>query len=122
MKTLKALLLLFGVVFSISAFAQDAPRQPMTVPERVNRTIERLKPELNLTEQQVKDITPIYTEFYTKMDSLRAGGERPTPEQREKLIGGRDEKLKKAITEEQFKKLKELEAQMRQQGPPKPNN
>ena len=100
-------------LMTIITFAQQGPRQPMPIPERVQRTIERLKPELNLTEQQVKDLDPVYTEFYSELDKLRAAGN-PTPEDRQKLTASRDEKLKKILSEEQMKKLKEIEEQMRQ--------
>lgn len=116
MKKLFLFSLLMTMVASVSIFAQD-PRQPMPVEDRVKRTIERLKPELTLTEQQEKDITPIYTEFYTDMDKLRAGGERPSPEARQKLNDGRDEKLKKVLSETQMKRLKELEEEMRKNRP-----
>lgn len=106
-----------ALLMSSQLMAQDGPRQPLPVPERVARTIERLQPELNLTETQVKSITPIYTDYYTEMDKLRVGGERPTPEARQKLIDTRDEKLKKILSEEQMNKLKELEEQMRQRRP-----
>jgi hypothetical protein len=117
MKMIKSMLMFCGIVFSMSAISQDAPRQPMPVPDRVARTIERLKPELNLTEPQAKELDPVYTEYYTEMDKLRAGGQQPTPEARQKLTDARDVKLKKILNEEQFKKLKELEEQMRQRRP-----
>jgi hypothetical protein len=97
--------------------AQGPERQPMPVEERVKRTMERLKPELELTEQQEKDMTPVYTTFYTEMDKLRSGGERPTPEARQKVTDARDEQLKKILNEAQMKKLKEIEEQMRQRRP-----
>lgn len=114
--------LLFAGIFALllagMSYAQGGPGgQPMPIPERVNRTIERLKPELNLTEQQVKDLNPIYTEFYTKLDSMRASGQRPTPEARQALTESRNSQLKKVLTEEQMKKLAEIEAAMRQNRP-----
>lgn len=117
MKTLRAVIVVMALLMGTQLMAQDGPRQPLPVPERVARTIERLKPELNLTEVQVKGITPVYTDFYTEMDKLRGGGERPSPEARQKLVDARDEKLKKILSEEQMKKLKELEEQMRQRRP-----
>ncbi|MCU0334429.1 MAG: hypothetical protein MUF62_05180 [Chitinophagaceae bacterium] len=117
MKTLRVLSLAIAILMGTQLLAQDGPRQPMPVADRVARTIERLKPELKLSEAQVKDITPVYTDFYTEMDKLRGGGERPSPEARQKLVDARDEKLKKMLSEEQMKKLKELEEQMRQRRP-----
>jgi periplasmic protein CpxP/Spy len=118
MKNMKGWLLVLCVWTAVASMAQNGPRQPMPVPDRVARTIERLKPELLLTEKQIKEIEPVYTEFFTESDKLRAGGERPSPEARQKLTDARDEKLKKILSEEQFKKLKELEEQMRQQRRP----
>ncbi len=118
MKKIKSWLMVCGVVLSVSAFAQDGPRQPMPVADRVARTIERLKPELTLTEPQAKELEPIYTAYYTDMDKLREGGQQPTPEARQKLTDARDVKLKTVLSEQQFKKLKDLEEQMRQQRRP----
>lgn len=119
MKKIASLLLAAGLLVSVATMAQGGggQRQPMTVPERVTRTIERLKPELSLDEKQVKDIEPVYTEFYTEMDKLRGSGQMPSPEQRQKLADARDEKLKKILSADQMKKLKEMEEQMRQRRP-----
>ena len=77
--------------------------------ERAKTTVERLKPELTLTEQQEKDITPIYTEYYTSFKKIMESGTRPTPEERQKLTGERNDKLKKVLSEDQMKKLAEVE-------------
>jgi len=109
---------MFALLIAGMSYAQGGPGgQPMPIPERVDRTIERLKPELSLTEQQAKDMKPIYTEFYTNLDSMRATGQRPTPEARQALTDTRNGKLKKVLSEEQMKKLAEVEAAMRQNRP-----
>lgn len=105
------------LVFSHGLIAQKGPRQPMPVADRVSRTIERLTTELSLSASQAKGIDPVYTWFYTELDQMRSGGERPSPEAREKLTDARNEKLKKILSEEQMKKLLELEAQMRERRP-----
>jgi hypothetical protein len=73
-----------------------------------------LKPELTLTEQQQKDMLPVYTEFYTSMKALRDAGQ-PAPEDRQKLLTSRNEKLQKILSADQMKKLAEFEEKMRQQ-------
>ncbi len=103
-------------VGGLSLKAQNAPRQQMPVEDRVKRTVERMTTELSLTEQQAKDMAPVYTTFYTDIDAMRQEG-RPSPEARQKLMDSRDEKLKKILTEDQMKKLKELEELMRQRRP-----
>ena len=112
---MKTLLLACSVLFSMNLLAQQREMPPPA--ERATRTVERLKPELNLTEAQAKDITPIYTNYFEGMDALRSSGERPSPEARQKLTEERDAKLKKILDEAQMKKLKELEEQMRQRRP-----
>jgi hypothetical protein len=112
---MKVLMLAAAIMLAGAIYAQGP--QQMPVADRVARTIERLKPELQLTEKQEKELDPVYTEFFTEMDKLRSGGQRPSPEDRQKLVDTRDEKLKKILSEEQFKKLKELEEQMRQRRP-----
>lgn len=109
--------IILAAILAVSSFttvmAQD--RQQVPVEERVKKTIERIKPELTLTEQQEKDITPVYTDYYNAMTKLREAGTRPSPEDRKKLTDERDEKLKKVLSEDQMKKLKELEEKMMQE-------
>ena len=112
---MKTLLLACSILFSMNLLAQQREMPPPA--ERATRTVERLKPELNLTDAQVKDVTPIYTSFFEGVDALRSGGQRPSPAARQKLTEDRDAKLKKVLDEAQMKKLKELEEQMRQRRP-----
>ena len=59
----------------------------------------------------------VFTDYYKAMDKLREGlpqGERPERTEVEKLSADRDEKLKKVLTEDQFKKFKdEIEPALR---------
>ncbi|TAD84166.1 MAG: hypothetical protein EAY75_13575 [Bacteroidetes bacterium] len=105
---------LLALTFTITGFAQGPNRQPATVEDRVKRTIHRLKPELELTTQQEKDMAPVYTNFFTEMDNLRGGGGRPSPEARKKIADTRNEELKKILTAAQIAKLKVLESERRQ--------
>lgn len=116
MKSKIILAAMLAVSSLTTVIAQD--RQQVPVEERVKKTIERIKPELTLTEQQEKDITPVYTDYYNAMAKLREAGTRPSPEDRKKLTDERDEKLKKVLSEEQMKKLKDLEEKMRQERRP----
>ena len=108
-------ILLAGLV-SLTSFGQDS--RPQVSPEdRAKRTIERLKPEISLTEQQELQLMPVYIAFFADQDKIRSSGERPTPEARQKMTDSRDEKLKKVLSEDQMKKLKEVEEKMRQRRP-----
>jgi hypothetical protein len=108
-----AVMVLFA---SISfAIAQGGGGRNMDPAERAKSTVERLKPELTLNEQQEKDITPIYAEFYTSLKKIMDSGTRPTAEERQKLLTERNDKLQKVLSEDQMKKLAELEEKMRQE-------
>jgi Skp family chaperone for outer membrane proteins len=101
----------------LAAQAQGPNRQPLPVEERVERTVERLKPALELNAQQEKEIAPVYTDFYTATEKLREGNRRPEPGARQKLVEERDQRLKAILSEAQMIKLKALEEQMRQRRP-----
>lgn len=117
-KSILMTLLLLVTSFSVLV----AQQRPMGTPEeRAKRTVERIKPDLSLTEQQEKDVVVVYTEFYTTMSKAMESGERPTPEARQKMTDDRNEKLKKVLSEEQMKKLLEGEEKMRQERRQRPN-
>lgn len=101
-------------LFTSVSFLMAQGPQGLPPAERAKKTVEKLKPELTLTDQQEKDITPVYTEFYTAMGKLFEAG-RPAPEDRQKLVTERNDKLKKILSEEQMKKLAEAEEKMRAQ-------
>jgi hypothetical protein len=66
------LLLAFLSVGSLSINAQNAPLQKMRVEDRVKRIIVRMTTGLILSGQQAKDMSPVYTTFYTEMDAITA--------------------------------------------------
>lgn len=108
-KILLAIVVMFS---SLSVLLAQAP-QRMPPAARAKNTVEKLKPELTLTDQQEKDITPVYTDFYTAMAKLMEMG-RPSLEDRQKMVVERNEKLKKSLIEDQMKKLAEVEEKMQQ--------
>ena len=101
--------------------------QRRTVEERVKIVHDKLDSAFKPAADKLKEIDVIFTDFYKAQDKMReemmGGGERPDPQvMREKMQGmatERDDKLKKVLTEEQFKKWKEeIEPSMRpQRGP-----
>jgi ribosomal protein L14E/L6E/L27E len=117
-------LLLFSVVF---VHAQGGGFQRRTVEERVKVVHDKLDSAFKLEPAKMKESDDIFTTYYKAMDKLReemmSGGERPDPQvMREKMqpiTNERDEKLKKVLTEDQYKKWKEeIEPSMRpQRGP-----
>lgn len=105
----------------LSSRAQQGQRR--TPEERTKMVIERMTDSLKLTSAQQGDVNTVYLEYYTGQDKLREKlqpGERPEKADTDKLVDARDAKLKIILKEDQFSKLKEMEAAMRQrmQKPP----
>jgi hypothetical protein len=79
----------------------------------VDTLVVELKLEKNIQDQP----NTVFLDYYKAADKLREGlakGERPDRAQMEKLVADRDEKLKKVLTLDQFKKFKdEIEPALR---------
>ena len=117
--TLFAILMLLGVV---STQAQQG-NQRRTPEERTKMVVDRLTDSLKISAAQAADINTVYLDFYKAQDKLREGlapGTRPERADQDKLIEARDAKLKIILKEEQFTKLKEMEAAMRNRGGQRP--
>lgn len=116
-------ILTFLLFAGLTSFAQAQPpgggQWNRTPEERAKMQAERVAKELSLEKSKQAELETIYLETFKAqqktMTEAREKGERPSRETMEKLNTDRDEKLKKALTEEQFKKLKEAEEKMRQQ-------
>lgn len=117
-------MLLFAGVLTIQAQGGGGGGFQMpTVEERMKVTMEKLA-ELKLDKDQTTKADSIFANYYrtqNKMfEEMRAAGGQPDREKmradREKMVGERDEKLKKVFTEDQFKKFKdEIEPALRPQ-------
>lgn len=121
---MKKQLMIIALFLSIGAmsFAQGdgggGRGQNRTPEERAKMTIERISPELNPSKEQLVGLDSVFVKFYKAQGKLREGlqpGERPSREASLKITADRDADLKKVLTEEQFKKLKDREEEMRQQ-------
>ena len=110
--TLFAMLMLVGV---LSTQAQGGG-QRRTPEERTKMAVDRLVDSIKISTTQATDISPVYMYYYKAQDKLREGlapGTRPDQAEMAKLTDARDAKLKVILKEEQFTKLKEMEAAMR---------
>ncbi|HUS02724.1 MAG TPA: hypothetical protein VMY77_13390 [Chitinophagaceae bacterium] len=117
--TLFAILMLVGVV---STQAQQG-NQRRTPEERTKMVVDRLTDSVKISAAQAADINTVYLDFYKGQDKLREGlapGTRPERADMDKLTELRDAKLKVILKEEQFAKLKEMEAAMRNRGGQRP--
>lgn len=81
-----------------------------TPEERSKRIVDTLVTVYKLDQTQQTQATAAFVDFNKATDKLResaqAGGGRPDQAEMAKLITERDEKLKKALGEDQFKKYK----------------
>lgn len=97
-----------GILF---ANAQGGMRR--TAEERTKRVVDTLASVLKLDQEHQAQVNTIYLDYNKAWDKLREGG-RPDQSAMQKIIEDRDEKLKKVLTADQFKKLKdEIEPAMR---------
>lgn len=130
-KILFATLFIVGASLAVSAQGGGGGGfQRRTVEERVKMVHDKLDSAFKPAADKLKEIDEIFTTYYKAQDKLReemmSGGERPDPQvMREKMqpiVDESDGKLKKALTEDQYKKWKEeIEPSMRPQrgGPPR---
>ena len=115
--TLLVVLLFAGILSTQAQQGQGGQRR--TAEERTKSTIDRLNDSLKLSAAQKTDIDAVYLEFYKGQDKLREGlepGARPDRAEMDKVTEARDAKLKIILKGEQFTKLKEMEAAMRNRG------
>jgi hypothetical protein len=119
---MKSKILLFAMLMFVAVLgsqAQGQGGQRRTPEERTQMVVTRLTDSLKLTDAQKGDVNKTYLEYYQGQDKLREGlapGTRPERADLDKLTEARDAKLKVILKEEQFTKLKELEAAMRNRG------
>lgn len=114
--TFLAMLMFAGV---LSTHAQQGGFQRRTAEERTTMIVDRLSDSLKLSAAQKTDVNATYLDFYKGQDKLREGlqpGERPDRAEVDKLTEARDAKLKVILKEDQFTKLKAMEAAMRNRG------
>lgn len=115
--TLLAMLMFVGIV---GTQAQQGQRR--TPEERTKMMVDRMTDSLKISAAQQTDVSAAYLEYYNAQDKLRAGlapGTRPEKADMDKLTEARDAKLKIILKDDQFAKLKEMEAVMRnRQRPP----
>ena len=109
------------LTMGLGAYAQQGGGQQRRSPEeRVKAMLERLTPELKLSQDQVVKLDTVFTRNFKELQKMRedaqASGNRPDREAFQKLNNDRDEKVKAILSEEQFKKYKEQQEAMRQRG------
>ena len=116
------LLMLFAVVFTTQAQQGQGRRSPE---ERAKMMAQRLTDSLKLNADQQKSVEAAFLESGQANAKLREGlaqGTQPEKADMEKIANARDEKLKKILTEVQYKQYKDqMEAVMSRRQRPQGN-
>lgn len=118
----KTILLAVAVLVAGTTIFAQGGFQRRTVEERVKDVMEKMK-VLNLEKDASTKVDTIFTDFYKAQDKAfedmrNSGGfdRDAMMAKRKELADARDEKLKKVLSDDQFKKFKdEIEPSMRPQ-------
>lgn len=99
----KLAIALFALVFGLAANAQPQQRGG-TPEEKAQRLTDRMKTELNLTDEQVKQVYEINLEMAKGMDEIDKGNK----EARQEVQSAYKKKLATVLNDEQLAKAKEM--------------
>lgn len=117
-KFMKKVIGLFLVVLmsTVSVFAQNNKREGRMDPEK---RIDMMVKELKLDDKQAAEFRKVQKDFMDEMKKVRDGSENDRDKMREKMKtmrSERDAKVKKILTEEQYKLYQEKQNQPRRDG------
>ncbi|MEO5996268.1 MAG: hypothetical protein ABIN89_06050 [Chitinophagaceae bacterium] len=103
---LLSVMMLAGVMIANAQGGGGGMRR--TPEERAKRVVDTLTTEFKLDQSHQTQATAVFVDFYKSMTQGISA------EDRTKLMGDRDEKLKKVLSDDQFKKFKDdIEPAMR---------
>jgi periplasmic protein CpxP/Spy len=96
--------IVFGILVSATAFAQQRPeRSRMTPEERAERISARLTEDLELTEEQAEEVKSIHLKYAKQAEAEREARMQAMKEQHAAM----EEEMKAVLSEEQYQKLEE---------------
>jgi len=124
---MKKLIVAFAILLSTLSFAQSGEREKLTSEQNVEKRLKEMTNDLGLSDKQQSEIKSILLEQSKKREAKRAEmkanrekGVKVTDEQKAEMKKGMiDEqlemktKLKKILSEEQLKKMKEVTKERR---------
>ena len=113
-----AILMLAGTMATFAQGGMGGGMQQRTPEERSKRVVDTLTTVFKLDATAAGSVQTAFMDYYKASDKMRqdmqAGGGAPDRSAFEKLTTDRDEKLKKVMSADQFKKFKdEIEPAMR---------
>lgn len=111
------------LLLSKSGFSQPGPPKPPPPEERWQHDSKKINEAVGLSQAQLDKLKAVFMDFYKDMDQVKDKMQPPPPpppqpskEEMDKIVGKRNESLKKIMSAEQFQKFSEVDKQL---GPPK---
>lgn len=100
----KLFIAVFALFIGITAYAQNQGGTPQ---DKAQRLTDRMKTELNLTDDQYKQVYDINLQMATSMDEIEKGNH----EARQAVKAEYEKQLATVLNEEQMEKAKEMHKQ-----------
>lgn len=120
MNNLKSMLLIGALVcISVSTFAQGPGGRQGQQRRTQGPNLEQMTKALDLTEQQVEALKPIFADTKKQVDALREKEFESRKARQEAMKGIRDgqkEKIEAILSPEQIQKMEELQKQRQERG------
>lgn len=117
MKNLFKLMIAGGFLLfcTISLQAQE-PQEKLTAAQRASKVTDKLKKDLNLTEEQANKVLEVNKDFFSKMEAQRAlnkENRRTSRDEMKKNDEDQDKRMKEILTAEQYKSYLDLKEKRR---------
>jgi hypothetical protein len=121
---MKLIIAFIAMLVTSAVLPQDQKQGPGKKPspeKRWDRDSEKIKKAVMLTDAELSKIKPAFMDFYLEMDALheKSKGQRPAKEEVDKVIGKRNDIVKKVLTKDKYDKYMKMKKELRPPKPPK---
>ncbi len=117
-----ALATILTIIAGSASMAQPGRQQgppPVTSKKEISKLIKELDKKLDLSEEQNKKISTLYSDHFDKIEALQKNSQRPSMEKMEKLDTDLEKDVKAVLDEKQIQKyISWLEIQKKQRANP----
>ncbi|MBI9053504.1 MAG: hypothetical protein JEY96_06780 [Bacteroidales bacterium] len=116
MKTkIKNLLVLVIMLIATGAFAQQGNRKQATNEERLTKVILTIEKKIDINDFQKVVIEDAFSEFFTQVENERIEGYCPDKSVIDTYENERDQKIKAALSEDQYEEYLKISCRLRPQ-------
>lgn len=107
--------MLFFLMASVSAFAQDRDKAQKKTPEEKARMMtEKMKDKLSLTDEQYSKVEAANLDFVTKKFALKQEGDKTGADDKIKSLQDEyNSSMREILNEEQYRKFTEMDSKMK---------